>query len=309
MNKKAVSFVIMSLFLFANIGFSTSTYQAEVGNIFQFDVLVAEAYVKLGDTIYSGSGFDILGNTLQVPYTCTLIVDAATVTSVTSTFYGGGYSEPIYSYWTNNDEWHLRAYSIYPTAYGTALLLSPSSAADGFGPVFIPFVDRALVGTFFDEVADQTNTFLTDYLAIAGDPSFDAISTLEDNIRYFEVYFTGTAETFNYPTYEIDFKHQFRCAYEYDTGFLLGMHYKTEGKGIYEGEKAKYECESLVEKHGYDLPKAQLAGFDISEDWWIIAVSGGGLLLVIVIIVTVVSLKKKQKPKKKKKKSSKKKKK
>lgn len=302
------SLLFVILFIFANVNNSTSDYQPDVGNIFHFDILKADAYVKVGDSEYSGSGYSILGNILQVPYTCTLIVDDVSITLIRSTFSGGGYSTQIYSYWVDNDEFHLRIATIYPLSYCLPFLANPSAATDGFETFFIPFVDQALISDYFDEYVAQSNTDLTDYLLLITDPSFEAIKTEVDNILYFEVYFTGLTEVFNPVPFEITFKHQFRCAYESDTGFLLGMHYKTEGKGTYNGEKIKYEFESLIEKQGYNLPEAQLTGFDITEDWWIIAAAGGGgLLLIIIVIILVVSGTMKKKPKKKKKKSSKKK--
>ncbi|MHA1556416.1 MAG: choice-of-anchor S family protein [Candidatus Heimdallarchaeota archaeon] len=308
MRKKIFSIIFVTLFIFANIDFSNCTYQAQDGNIFHYEMLKADVSVKVGNTEYSGSKFYIAGYPLDVPYVCTLIVNTGTLTSVSSTLSGGGHSQSIFNSWVGNDKSYFTLNIIYPMLYSIGYLMNPSTASNGFGVMFIPFVDRALIGDFFEEFVTQTNSQLVGYMAFLIEPSFEAISTIEENVRYFESYFTGTAEFTGTPEYLIDFKLQFRCTYEYHTGFLLGMHYKSQGKGVLDGEKVRFTCESLVEKQGYDLPKAQLAGFNISEDWWIIAVSGGGLLLIIIIVVTISSIKKKKKPKKRKKKSSKKKK-
>jgi len=98
----------------------------------------------------------------------------------------GGYTQPIHSEWTAEDEINFYSLIVYPMLRSQVFLMNPDLASNGLGLIFYPFVDRSIIGTFFDEFVQQTNYQLPMYSTYLTEPSFEAISELLNNVRYFE---------------------------------------------------------------------------------------------------------------------------
>ena len=291
-------------FIFA-INFSQADYQVSSGNIFHYDMVLAELTASFDNNDYYGNGFDIDGNHLAQGYTCTLIVDTVDSSSVDSTIFGGGYSESFTSYWAISDKTYYTYLIIDPLFKCLNQLMNPTLISNGPGLIFYPFVDTLVAYAYFEEFVYQTNFHLVNYMSHYTDPFFECVSDDNGDFYYFESYLTGSYRIdVGPPEYNIDFKIQVKFAYEKSTGILQGLRYKAQGEGIFQNQNTTFVCESLTEIQGYNLPNFKLgeSSFDIAEDWWIIAAAGGGclLLIVIVIVVAVSASKKKKKPTKKK---------
>lgn len=302
-----VSVIITSLL--SSIPLSQGLYQGTIGDIYYFDILESSVELKLGNNDYSGNRFYVAGNPLVPPQTASCEIIDFPISLTKSVLIVGSYSQFLFNMWYTEDEYDFYSMIIYPMTNCESFLSNPALVADGFGLFFYPFADTEYTYNFFSELVTLTQSQLTEYTPNVNTPVFEAIGGKTGNLYTFESLFTGTIEDVHPPSYNLRFKIQFKCYFEYDLGVLYGLHYKVNLKGDYNGESASITGEFLVERTSYDLPAFSLGSFNIATDWWIIATAvGGGLLLIIIIVVAVTSGKKK-KPKKKKSKSGKKKKK
>ncbi|NHJ48285.1 MAG: hypothetical protein FK733_10915 [Asgard group archaeon] len=304
MRKKAYLTVLLLLVFFVNISFSQGGYHVSAGNIFHYEMALAEVSISLGDNDYVGNGFSIAGHHLAQGYICTLIVDNVYSTHVACTLYGGGYQQSHTSEWVLSDDVSFASLIISWLWKAQPFLTNPTLVSNGLGLIFYPFLEYALSYDFFEEFVDQTYYLLPLQSLSYPNLIFKCYSEEKDGIYFFETSFSGSDEiSGGSPEYDLDFKVQLKFAYEKSTGILQGMHYKAEGKGTFNGQPAKYRCESLTLKQYYDLPVFKY-GFDISDDWWIIVAAGGGLVLVVTAVLVFSRVGKKKKRKKKPKKKS-----
>ena len=306
MSKKAYSVIILLLLLlFVKNDYSQGAYHVTAGNIFHYEMVLAEVEISLGADDYIGNGFSIAGNHLSQGTICTLIVDNVYSTHVSSTLYGGSYSQSYTSEWTGSEEFTFPSLILSFLWKAQPFLTNPTLVSNGLGLVFYPFLEYALSFDFFEEFVDQTNYQLTMQTPHKTNPTFKCVSEEKDGIYFFESYYSGSEEiSGGSPEYDLDFVVRLKFAYDRSLGTLQGMHYLAEGKGTFNDQKAKYRCESLTELQYYDLPNFKLSGFNIQYDWWIIAAAGGALLLIVITVLVVFGVKKGKKPKGKSKKKS-----
>jgi hypothetical protein len=307
MRKKLYFLILLLPLFFVRVKPAQGAYHVTVGNTFQYDMLLAEVDITIGGTRYTGSGFSISGNHVDQGTMCTIQVNSVTATTVTSTLYGGTYSQSYISEWVLSDDISFNSLILSWLHKAQPYLTNPTLVSNGLGLIFFPFVEYALSFDFFEEYVAKTSYQLTGATSAVTNPTFKCVSEEKDGLYYFESYFSGSdAISGGSPEYDLDFSVRLKFAYDRSYAVLQGMHFLAEGRGIFNGQKAKYRCESLIELQFYDLPNFKLSFFDITYDWWIIptAVGGGLILIGTIVFVSIRAKRGKKKPKKKSKKKS-----
>lgn len=305
MRKKIYFAIILLLVFFIRPIPAQGGYHVIAGEVFYYDVHLAEVDITLGGTRYVGDGYSLGGNHLDQGTLVRLYVDSVSGTQVDYTLLGSSYSQTYVSIWSGLEEYSLPALTINWLWKAQTYLSFPTNIPSGLGLIFHPFVDYALAFDQFEEIVAQTYSPITIVTTDDTQPTFKCVSEEKDGLYIFESFYSGgEVISGGNPEYDLDFSVRLKFVYDRNLAILQGMHYLAKGSGIYNGQKAKYRCESLIEMQYYDLPNFGLNGFDMQYDWWILPTAiGGGLLLIGTVVFVSLrarkGTKKKKKPKKK----------
>jgi hypothetical protein len=265
---KKILKVVLPLFiigLFLSVTMVKGTFDVEVGDEFDYDVIAANQSVTVGTNSGSGSGYIVDG--LQFAEGTTITTNVTNVGGVVDyDLIAGAAVESSSS--SNLDLAFLTAFQllfplVYMQAFAELDAWNQTAADEVPGFIIVPFIQNDTVWQDYIDLATDTHASATTNATQT--MLLDAAYQDATDEFYFEMYFGGTLDSnFTASTgiyfLDVEIEHHYQFAYTKSTGVLLGMRMQFDITGTSNGTDLDISLDGKVEQVGYNLPAYEIGG-------------------------------------------------